>query len=272
LDYSIFLTIYALTFLAILAAQGVILHVATVQLTLTGASPGKSARVLAMLAIIWALLFTAIAFWTKGDPSQPFRLFILLFFFGPAIAVVKSQYKAKILHCILVVLAMVIASAVLSTVAQTHFVQAFKSPTGSMSPGLEMNDHFLVSKYAYKGSDPSRGDIVVFKYPKNPDVSYVKRILGFPGEKIEMKDGAVFIDGIAIDDPWGKYKKSGPPLNKKAQLKNFKPILIPSDEYFVLGDSRGNSVDSRHFGTISKDLFIGKAMVRYWPLSRRGHI
>ena len=105
---------------------------------------------------------------------------------------------------------------------------------------------------------PKREDIVVFNFPNDPNRDFVKRIIGLPGEMVSIKNGEVFIDGLGLDEPYISAKDSD----------YMKPILVPQNSYFVLGDNRHASSDSRHWGSVSIDQIVGKVVMRYWPMSQ----
>jgi signal peptidase I len=136
-------------------------------------------------------------------------------------------------------------------------VQNFKIEGSSMLPTLESEQYVLVNKLAYAGfGEPHRGDIVVFASWSDPEKDYIKRIIGLPGETIEIKDRRVFIDKAPLAEPY-----LDPPSTSPA----YGPLVLGEDEYFVLGDNRGNSSDSRQHDAMSGDQLIGKAWVTYWP-------
>lgn len=119
----------------------------------------------------------------------------------------------------------------------------------------------MVNKAKYFFSDPQRGDVIVFDPPVSSEYPFIKRVIGLPGETVDVKDGKVFIDSILLDEP---YIFPEPPLRNK----NFGPEELSDDEYFVLGDNRNSSNDSRSWGSIKKDNIIGKAWFVYWPLGK----
>ncbi|MEG1501830.1 MAG: signal peptidase I [Synergistaceae bacterium] len=158
----------------------------------------------------------------------------------------------------------VLWALVLAFILRTFIIQAFWIPSGSMIPTLEVGDRVLVLKFWYKlpGIDLKRGDIVVFKYPVDPRRDFVKRIVGLPGDKVEIKDGTVFINDKELFEP---YVKNMDTYDMEAQL-------IPDNKYFCLGDNRPNSQDGRFWGYVPKNFFKGPAVFRYWPLNRIGLI
>ncbi len=125
----------------------------------------------------------------------------------------------------------------------------------SMDPSLENDQFLVVNKLGYRLSDPERGDIIVFRDPRTDERKLIKRIVGLPGEVLEIQDGQVLINDQRLDEGYlatnGRYSQP--------------PLLLPEDEYFVLGDNRNNSSDSHNWGTMPRDRIIGKAWVSYWP-------
>ncbi len=130
----------------------------------------------------------------------------------------------------------------------------------SMEPNLHPGQRLLISKVVYKFHEPERGDVIVFPNPNNADEDYIKRIVGLPGETIEIKDGVVYINGLKLDEPYIKDPPSHP----------FPEQKIPEDNYFVLGDNRNNSTDSRTGWTVPLESIVGKAWISTWPPSEWG--
>ncbi len=164
----------------------------------------------------------------------------------------------------------IVITAIIALFATTFVVQAFKIPTGSMESNLLIGDHLLVNKFVY-GLHPSgffykllpykdlkRGDVIVFKYPNSPEVAYVKRLIGLPGEKLEMIGRTIYINGQPLNEPYTQYIDPG------STYEHFGPYYIPADSYFAMGDNRDNSQDSRFWGFVPRDHFLGKALIIYW--------
>jgi signal peptidase I len=132
-----------------------------------------------------------------------------------------------------------------------------------MEPTLIVGDKVLVNKLSYDFHSVHRGDVIVFKKPPNdfsPGIKdLIKRVIGLPGETISAQDGSVYINGQKLKESW---------LPKGVTTDNFGPVRIPAGQYFVMGDNRGDSADSRVFGPITKSLIIGRAFLLVWPLSR----
>jgi signal peptidase I len=149
-----------------------------------------------------------------------------------------------------------------------RWVQAYKVPSAAMDPTLLVGDHFLADKAIYRDRGPERFDVIVFDWPKDPTKGFVKRVVGLPGETIEVKDGRVWIDGAALDEPYARYVKQD--RATPAQGDTAAPLVIPADSYFVMGDNRDQSYDSRFWGPVGTEWIRGRAEVIYF--SRGGRI
>ena len=143
-------------------------------------------------------------------------------------------------------------------------VQNFRIESHSMEPNFYEGQFILVNKLAYRFGDPQRGDVIVFKNPNNIDEDYIKRVIGLPGDTVEIRDQDLIINGNVQLEPY--------PLNAISPNTYFGPIVVPPDSLFVMGDNRPNSRDSRSFGPLSEDLVIGKTWVRVFPFSEFGPI
>lgn len=170
----------------------------------------------------------------------------------------------------------IIVAVILALIIRTFFVQAFKIPSGSMEDTLLIGDHLLVSKFLYgtkipftdtkilKIRDPKRGDVVVFEYPEDPSKDFIKRIVGTPGDVVEGKDKKVFVNGKLYENPHEIHKEQE--IIPKAQnpRDTFGPVTVPADSYFVMGDNRDRSYDSRFWGFVKSSKLKGKAFIKYW--------
>lgn len=147
--------------------------------------------------------------------------------------------------------------------------QPHKVDGNSMYPNFHNQDYILTDKLSYRNHDPQRGDVIVFHAPPPASSDYIKRVIGLPGETVEVKDGYVYINGEKLPEIYL-------PLDfntvEKSFLRESVPYRIPTGYYMVFGDNRNFSSDSREFGPISKRSIVGKAWVRYWPPSRMGII
>jgi len=151
----------------------------------------------------------------------------------------------------------VIIAIVLALFFRAFVVQAFKIPSESMVGTLLVGDHLLVNKMVYSIFDPQRGDIIVFKYPKDKSRDFVKRIVGLPREKIEIVNKQIFINGRLLNEPYAVYQNT-------TNRNGFGPKKVPEGHLFVMGDNRDNSQDSRFWGFLNIDDIIGKAFIVHW--------
>lgn len=139
-------------------------------------------------------------------------------------------------------------------------------PTGSMLPTIQLKDRIMIDRIYYKFSEIQRGDIIMFDPPATADVpkdeDLLKRVIGLPGEKVEVKQGTVYINDSSLKETYIKEKP----------LYNFGPVVIPDGSYFVLGDNRNYSYDSHFWGTLPKENIIGRVLFRYWPMNEFGKL
>jgi len=161
------------------------------------------------------------------------------------------------------ILESVVIAIILALIIRAFLFQFFWIPSRSMEPTLLINDRIVVTRFSYWFHEPQRGDVVVFKYPLETKKDYVKRLIGLPGEKIQIKNSQLYINDMLIEEPY---------LPEGLKFADFGPVEVPEGEYFMLGDNRNNSSDSRVWGFVKEDLLIGKAQVIYWPLSRMGRV
>jgi signal peptidase I len=152
-----------------------------------------------------------------------------------------------------------VLSPVMKTIVSPLGVRAFKIPSGTMIPTLRIGDHLISDLRVYSSAGPTRGDIVVFRFPKDEKTLFIKRVLGLPGEKIETRAKSVLINEKPLNDPWGSF---GPREDRNRE--NYGPILLGPDEYFLMGDNRDNSFDSRMWGPVKRNKIIGRAKFLYW--------
>ncbi len=187
---------------------------------------------------------------------------------GPKKSTLREYFESI---CVAVILALFI---------RTFVLQAFKIPTGSMEQNLLIGDHLIVNKMIYADAasalekqiapvrEVRRRDVVVFKFPGDPKRDFIKRVIGLPGERLRIENKKVYIDGEPLDEPYVYF--SEPPgaaptgFFPDARRDNMPEVLIPEDHYFVMGDNRDNSHDSRFWGTLDGDLLKGRALLIYW--------
>ncbi len=165
---------------------------------------------------------------------------------------------------------------VLALIIRALIIQAFKIPSGSMEPTLLVGDHILVSKFIYGMhipftnhvilplENPKEGDVVVFEYPKDESIDFIKRAIGLPGDKLQIINKQVYINGKALNEPYAYHGDSDILPANVSPRDNFGPIVVPKGEYFMMGDNRDFSNDSRFWGFVKRDLILGKAWVIYF--------
>ena len=183
----------------------------------------------------------------------------------------------------------IVVAVILALFIRTFTVQAFKIPTGSMQPNLLIGDHLLVNKLVYSpssgpleskllGKRPvERGHVVVFKYPEDATRDFIKRVIGLPGETVEIRDKTVFIDGTPLVEPYAHFieqplRPDDPEygLRSGAIRDGWGPQVVPLGQLLVLGDNRDNSRDSRYWGFLPRDQVKGRALLVYWSYEASG--
>lgn len=155
---------------------------------------------------------------------------------------------------------------VLAVVIRMFVVEAFKIPSGSMIPSLLIGDHLLVSKITYKFTQPKRGDVVVFRYPDDPSRNFIKRIIAIGGDTVEIRDKVVFVNGLRQDEPYVQHVFEDVLPGEYSARDNLEAREVPPDHYFLLGDNRDSSLDSRFWDDpfVHRRAIVGKALVVYW--------
>jgi signal peptidase I len=176
----------------------------------------------------------------------------------------------------------------IAVVIKTFLVQPFYIPSDSMVPTILPNDRVMVSKLSYRFGEPQRGDLVVFVSPFNDEFDdetffesvfrhiveavgirtasaddLIKRIVGIPGDEIQIREGKLFVNGAEVDEPY---------LLEQGVMPDFGPFVVPPDSVFVMGDNRAISYDSTRFGEIPMDHILGEAVLRIWPVDRFGAV
>jgi signal peptidase I len=175
----------------------------------------------------------------------------------------------------------VVIAVILALFVRTFVVQAFKIPTGSMENNLLIGDHLLVNKFVYGPAPTSiertvlpigtinRGDVLVFKYPEQPDRDFIKRAIGLPGETLEVREKKVYINGAALDEPYAHFLSPAveSAFHEETSFdvrERYGPVTVPAGHYFMMGDNRDNSQDSRYWGFLPRENIKGKALLIYW--------
>jgi len=176
----------------------------------------------------------------------------------------------------------IVIAVILALFVRTFVLQAFKIPTGSMENNLLIGDHLLVNKFIDAPTatglerallpvrDIRRGDVLVFKYPVEPDRDFIKRVIGLPGETLQLKEKKIYINGTPLDEPYVHFLEEPHGPSDLAEVtssdvrENYGPVTVPPNQYFMMGDNRDNSADSRYWGFMPRDYVKGKALLIYW--------
>src|SRR5687768_7554405 len=173
----------------------------------------------------------------------------------------------------------IVIAVILALFVRTWVVQAFKIPTGSMENNLLIGDHLLVNKFVFgpTGSslersvlpvrDVRRRDVIVFKYPDEPERDFIKRVIGLPGETLELRAKKVYVNGQPLDEPYVHFLEPASTAQEVTSFdvrERYGPVRVPEGHYFVMGDNRDNSQDSRYWGFLPRANIKGRALMIYW--------
>jgi signal peptidase I len=176
----------------------------------------------------------------------------------------------------------IVIAVILALFIRTFVVQAFKIPTGSMEETLLIGDHLLVNKFVFGPTESGferallpigtikRRDVLVFKYPEEPERDFIKRVIGLPGETVELREKKVYVNGTPLDEPYVHFLTAPGGPSELHEVTSFDvrerygPVTVPPNHYFVMGDNRDNSQDSRYWGFLPRENIKGKSLVIYW--------
>ena len=167
----------------------------------------------------------------------------------------EERQKSRTFSALRELVETVLLTLLIYVLVRTFLFENYRVVGHSMMPTLENDQFLVVNKLGYRLHDPQRGDIIVFRDPRGADRKLIKRIVGLPGEVLEIENGQVYVDGQLLDEPYiqqlGRYSQAS--------------VSIPQDQYYVLGDNRNNSSDSHNWGTLPGDTIVGKGLFTYWP-------
>ncbi|GBE36513.1 signal peptidase I [bacterium BMS3Bbin07] len=178
----------------------------------------------------------------------------------------------------------IITALLLALIIRAYVVQAFKIPSGSMIPTLLVGDHILVTKFIYGTEipftdkkilvfrEPRRDDVVVFKYPKDPDRDFIKRVIGVGGDVVEGRNKIVYVNGKPLNEPYIQHTDNDIRSIGMDVRDNFGPLYVPNGKLFVMGDNRDQSYDSRYWGFVDLNAVKGKAFIIYWSWDSNRHL
>jgi signal peptidase I len=187
----------------------------------------------------------------------------------------KETKAVKTKHVVREYAESILVAVLLALFIRTYIVQAFKIPSGSMEDTLAIGDHILVNKFIYgtkipfngsvlKLRAPKRGDVIVFEYPEDPSKDFIKRVIGVPGDTVEVKDKRVYVNGTLYANPHEVHKENDLIPKEANPRDNKAPVVVPPNSYFVMGDNRDRSYDSRFWGFVTRDKIKGLAFIKYW--------
>ena len=178
---------------------------------------------------------------------------------------VKTAHSAsRTLPILTVWLRDLMISLAISAFIIVFLYQPVKVEGTSMMPSLDDQERIFVNKYVYRLEPIQRGDIVVFRYPRDPSKSFIKRVIGLAGDRIRIESGEVFLNGEALEEDYVPAAY--------ADQRSYPEIVVPPNSYFVLGDHRTMSNDSRDFGPVNVGFIYGKAVFGYWPVDKMGRV
>jgi len=177
----------------------------------------------------------------------------------------------------------IVTALLLALFIRAYFIQAFKIPSGSMIPTLLIGDHILVNKFIYGTtipfSDkrilvfrrPEKGDIIVFKYPEDRSRDFIKRVIAVEGDVIESKNKVIYVNGKAVSEPYTQHTDTSLRPRGIEPRDNFGPYTVPKEKYFMMGDNRDQSYDSRYWGYVDMRDIRGEALILYWSWDSKNH-
>ena len=166
----------------------------------------------------------------------------------------------------------------LALIIRTFVIQTFEIPSGSMENTLQIGDYLIANKFLYglrlpwSGERvlpiraPRRGDVVIFKYPKDPSQDFIKRLVGLPGDEVMVRDKVVYVNGQVFADPHEIHKDPRVEPSSESPRDDFGPVTVPQGSYFMMGDNRDESFDSRFWGFVEEKDILGLAVVKYWSI------
>ncbi len=225
-----------------------------------------------IVASILILLMIVSLFLERVYPGSPttiaVELLSLVTFFILPLLVVKRSLQASMFRSVCIVLLalffVVGAGSATKLLVRTYLVQAFQIPSSGMAPTLLVGDHLLANKYTYRFRAPSRGDLAVFTYPVDPSKDFLQRVIAIGGDTIEIRDKKVLINGKPYGSDPGIPVESNVLPPSESPRDNLPPLKIPENAFFVLGDNRDHSLDSRFWGLLGRQHIVGRPFLIYW--------
>ncbi len=216
------------------------------------------------IGIVFQLLSFAITTWLPPLYSMLINIASLVVLLVLIIALTKKKVRTTVPKAIFIQIINIIFAVSITLVFKQYVIQAFKIPAGSNVPTILIGDHVLVNKYIYKFHQPQRNDWVIFIFPKDEKIDYLKRVVALPGDQVEIKDKKLYINNQLVSEPFIINSTASIIDKSKSPRDNFGPITVPEKSYFLLGDNRDNSFDSRFWGFVKEEKIKGKAEIVYF--------
>lgn len=220
------------------------------------------------IGIVFQLLTFAITTWLPPLYSI-LNIALLIVLLVLIIALIKNKVRTTVPKAIAIQLINIILAVSIALVFKQYVIQAYKIPAGSNLPTILIGDHVLVNKYVYKFHQPQRNDWVIFKFPKNEKIDYLKRVVALPGDQVEIKDKRLYVNNQLVLEPFVINSTTSVMDAIKSPRDNFGPVTVPEKSYFVLGDNRDNSFDSRFWGFVKENKIKGKAEIIYFSYDNK---
>lgn len=180
-----------------------------------------------------------------------------------------ESFGSKLKSNIIELIEFIAIMAAILVVIRFFVAEPHKVSGSSMVPNFHDADFIITNKLAVKLGGLERGEVIILTNPRNNDQVFIKRIIGLPGERVRLLNGLVYLNGKPLSEPYLPQDIKTP---GESFLQDGEEVVVPNNQYFVMGDNRTASSDSREFGPISKELIIGQAFLRYWPLNQLGFI
>ncbi len=236
---------------------------------------------LLILLFVVLLRIAAALFYALGIGKVSIEILTGIAAFLIAMWIIKRRFNTTMFRSIGVYLTSIVFALVLALFLTSFVVQAYKIPSGAMRPTLLVGDHILVNKFIYSVKipfsditlipvkEPKRGDIVVFIYPEDRSKDFIKRLIGVPGDTIEIRKKRIILNGLPYNDKHGVYVDNLIIPGAVQPRDNFGPVRVPEGSFFVMGDNRDHSYDSRFWGFVDRRAIKGKAINVYWSWDRK---
>lgn len=222
---------------------------------------------IAGIGMVFQLLEFAIITWFPPIFSI-LNVILLIVLIVIIVSIIKRKFRTTFPKAILIQVVNMVIAVVIAFVFKEYVIQAYKIPAGSNVPTILIGDHVLVNKYVYTFRQPQRNDWVIFKFPKDEKIDYLKRVVALPYDRVEIIDKKLYVNNQPVSEPFTVNSTTSVFDKSQSPRDNFGPVTVPQNSYFVLGDNRDNSFDSRFWGFVKEDKIKGKAEVIYFSYDK----